>query len=223
MAGELPFGDIAGAAGLDFFPEDTTALQPGWTTVQTGLQLLAAGTIVGIGSTLLFILASFATAGAGDREIAGVFLVLIYGLSLVGFVLDAIGLFMCCATPQESGLYGLILAAAICWVTLLGSIATPFLFLVYLRGMGQHFHHDPLVRNSMSFLIAIAVSIPVLIMAVCAGVVAAGGSRREAAAYVGCVMLIGMVGSIIFSLVFLGLLNSARSLLTRARIRARAA
>jgi hypothetical protein len=199
-----------GAPG--YHPAIANMHDPGWKSVQTGLQFMAVAMIIYSFGLVGYLLGAIFAAALHSPELIVAVVVLAWGAGFVGFVLHAVGLFMCCATPKETGLYGMILAAAICWVTIIGSIATPFIFLLYLRSLGQYLGNQSLASNALSFLITVAAAMPLLLVfMVCMSAVGGPG--------LGLLMtLILFIAILIMYSVFYRLLISARMTITRARL-----
>jgi LSD1 subclass zinc finger protein len=190
-----------------------------WTTVQNGLTLMGLATLIQACAAVTDLFSSiFVVLDASALVL--LFALLYWAMELASFALHAVGLFMCCATPKETGLYGLILAAAICWVSILGAIAAPFVFLVYVRALAQRYGNETLARSALSLLIAIAVALSLLCLVIAAlsGVLFEGD--RDAAKLRMFLTLVVTVGAVILYANFLRLLIDVRTLIANAGARA---
>jgi uncharacterized RDD family membrane protein YckC len=86
--------------------------------------------------------------------------------------------------------------------------------------MALHFRNVTLAQSVLSFLIAVAAVIPVtIVIMIIAGISA---DPRAGGALAGMMGLVLFAGAFIISFVYLGLLNTTRTTMDRARIRAKA-
>ncbi|WP_425395685.1 hypothetical protein [Aeoliella sp.] len=172
------------------------------STLANGIKLVFWGTVVAF-------LASVTSSLGGNfvAELAVIGL----GVQLIGNLLSTVGRVVCLGGPKNTGGRGLLIGAVICdlgsialtVLTLVGAIpqemlivsallglATPILFILYLKAVATWIRQPSLAEDARTIIIAILVSIALLIGAIPAAFITP---------ILSLVMILGFFGTLIYS------------------------
>jgi len=207
--------------------EETTASDPGWKSVISGLGLMRLGAVLWLAAGLVYFLGSLGIMFLFPFPDDAAPLALMVGglaglLWIGGAVVAVIGSFLCVSAPEDSGVKTLALLGAIFNIVFLpvGFI----LSMLFLRGVGKHFNNQKLAAGTITYMI-FALATPFVLclinVAVAFLTLASRGGRDIALGLV-IVMALWAGAVLALELWYLGILRDAQHTVSRAVRRAAA-
>jgi predicted Zn finger-like uncharacterized protein len=210
--------------------QETTASDPGWKSVVSGLGLMRLGAVLWLAAGLVYFVGSLGILFLfrfPEDEDAALIVLLVNGLAgllwIGGAVVAAIGSFLCVSVPEASGVKTLALLGAIFNIVFLpvGFI----LSMLFLRGVGKHLNNRKLAAGAITYMVFALVT-PFVLCFLYVGVafLAVAGRAGVGSVSTAVVIVLALWAGAVLTLVlwYMGVLRDAQHTVSRAVRRAAA-